>query len=80
MYQNGGFVARKTELLSKLEMITDTITIKYPTTDAVLDFEKKVDKRKHIPINAFPHKKKKRIKRTGSVCVNILIEKRKEVM
>jgi len=41
------------------------ITIKYPATEAVRDFEKKVEKKKQRLISTLPHKRKNRSKRNG---------------
>jgi len=57
-----------------LEITTEMITIKYPTTEAVLDFEKKVDKKKHNEINTFPQSIKKINKRRGLFDLFILIK------
>ena len=41
--------------------MTDMIMMRYPETEAVLDFEKKVEKKKHRLIKTFPQSKKNRI-------------------
>ena len=41
--------------------MTDMMMMRYPETEAVLDFEKKVEKKKHRLIKTFPQSKKNRI-------------------